>query len=238
MDDLQAKILTREEVAAVLNSLRFRLGRYPNKRLNLTIFRLSCCCGLRVGEIVGLNVGDFILQGQRPVLEIRKEITKGKHNVTPSNPTGKDQRKARRVPLWWDAGTLNDIRAWCELRLSRGAGRDDPFLVSGAKSGNVRRLLRSCAQKRWHTAIKVLGPERARQLSIHCGRHSFCSHSLWAGRSVVEVKNAAGHASLTTTSRYTHLLDRECVPDVFAFNSQDRTCATTARSRESSTSSR
>ena len=64
--------------------------------------------------------------------------------------------------------------------------------------------------------MSYLGPVRRRQLSIHCGRASFISHSLRAGRSVAEVMHAAGHTNPATTAAYMHALEREGVPDVFA----------------------
>jgi site-specific recombinase XerD len=57
-----------------------------------------------------------------------------------------------------------------------------------------------------------------RMLTIHHGRHSFISHSLAGGRTLAEVKAAAGHASLLTTSVYLHVVvdEREEVGDLFA----------------------
>ncbi len=43
-----AKILSRREVAAVLADLHRKSTRSANTRMNLVIFRLACCCGLRV----------------------------------------------------------------------------------------------------------------------------------------------------------------------------------------------
>jgi integrase len=45
------KILTRRELASVLPDLHDRAQRSESARLNLVIFRLACCCGLRASEI-------------------------------------------------------------------------------------------------------------------------------------------------------------------------------------------
>jgi site-specific recombinase XerD len=82
------------------------------------------------------------------------------------------------------------------------------------------RLRTTIVADRWKTAIKVLGEERVRQLSIHCGRHSFCSHAMFMGRSVVEVRDAMGHTDVRTTSLYAHLLERQNVPDLFSFTAE------------------
>jgi site-specific recombinase XerD len=65
------------------------------------------------------------------------------------------------------------------------------------------------AERRFKTAIGCLGSERVKVLSIHCGRHSFCSHALAGGRTVVEVRDAAGHASVSTTNIYLHLVEED-----------------------------
>ena len=65
----------------------------------------------------------------------------------------------------------------------------------------------------------VLGPDRQREITIHHGRHSFVSHSLAGGRTLAEVRDAAGHANIATTSIYTHIStdDDGRVGDLFGF---------------------
>jgi integrase len=84
------KILTRQEMAAVLTELKRKAIRSKNTRLNLIIFRLASCCGLRVSEIANLRINDVRVELARPHLSIRRSAAKG--------------GKARNVPLWWDAG--------------------------------------------------------------------------------------------------------------------------------------
>ena len=55
------------------------------------------------------------------------------------------------------------------------------------------------------SACKVLGLARLRTLTIHHGPHTFVSHALAGRRSPAEVKSAAGHTSLLTTSVYLHV---------------------------------
>ena len=52
------KILTRREMQAVLADLKRKEPRSKNTRLNLVIFRLSACCGLRASEIANLQFAD------------------------------------------------------------------------------------------------------------------------------------------------------------------------------------
>ena len=110
------RVLTRRELALVLTDARRKARRSANGRRNLIILRLACCCGLRVSEIAQLLIGDIILDGPRPHLRLRRTTTKGK--------------KARMVPLWWDAGTLADLRSWVAERQQMGAGGRDFAICS------------------------------------------------------------------------------------------------------------
>ena len=199
-------ILTKQEIKTVLSDLDRRARRSVSSRMNLTIFRLACCCGLRRKEICGLTMADFILSGPRPALRIRKENTKGR--------VGK--RKSRRVPLDWDAKTREDLKIWHDYRRAVDfAQPSDPFICGRSPTSKGKHLIESLVAKRWRTAIKVLGAERLRQLSVHKGRHTFISHALHAGHSLTAVRDAAGHSNVQTTNIYLHTLDRPNLPDVF-----------------------
>ena len=65
----------------------------------------------------------------------------------------------------------------------------------------------------------MLGEGRAEELTVHCGRHSFVSHALAGGKSLAEVRQAAGHASVATTNLYVHLCtdDDDEVGNLFDF---------------------
>lgn len=193
------KVLTRDEILAVLADLTRKARRSPNTRQNLILFRLATCCGLRASELTGLTLDNVRVDSSRPHIRVPKTIAKG--------------RKARIVPLTFDAATLADIRDWKALRIIQGATGADLFLVT--RTG--QRIDRRNARKRFKAACRVLGRERVAELTIHHGRHSFISHALHGGRSVVEVQQAAGHSSLATTTRYAHLLaDDGKVGNLFA----------------------
>ena len=202
------RILQKDEIRDVIADLEAK--KTLNAAINHTIFRLSCCCGLRRCEIFGLNLNDVVCSGSRPFVRVRAETSK-------ASSSGK--RKSRKVPLWWDAGTLEHLKEWQEWRFSRGGKANSPFLIvskPGAEPDG--RLALKSLQKRWKTAVKVLGKARQSELSIHDGRHSFASHSLAAGRSLAEVRDALGHSNISITSIYLHTLDRADVPDVFNFS--------------------
>lgn len=186
-----SQILSRRELSLVLTALKKRAARLPNVQMNLAIVRLACCCGLRASEIGGLRLGDVNVGVARPFLQVRAEHAK--------------LGRPRRVPLWWDAGTLADLTAWLERRSQQGARSDDPFICSLQAATFGEPLNRHVLRRRFHTACRALGWDRLRTLTIHHGRHTFVSHALAGGRTLAEVKAAAGHASLLTTSVYLHV---------------------------------
>jgi integrase len=202
-----SQILSRQELAAVLHDLQRRATRLPNVQMNLAILRLACCCGLRASEIGGLRLGDVRVDIGRPHLLVRAAHAK--------------LGRPRRVPLWWDAGTLADLSGWLDCRRQQVAKRDDPFICSLQRTTLGAPLNRDVLRRRFHTACRVLGWDRLRTLTIHHGRHTFISHALAGGRTLAEVKAGAGHASLLTTSVYLHVVvdEREEVGTLFGAES-------------------
>ena len=185
------KILTRRELAAVLAELRRKAPRSKNTRLNLVLFRLAACCGLRASEIARLQVADVRVEVARPHLRIRVGASKG--------------GRSRTVPLWWDAGTLADLTAWKAERLAVGIDPTQPFVASFQPERTAKVFSRHTLRKRFRTACKVLGRERLESLTIHHGRHTFISHALAGGRTLAEVRDAVGHANVSITSGYLHV---------------------------------
>lgn len=198
------KILTRQEMAAVLSDLKRKSVRSKNTRLNLIIFRLAACCGLRVSELASIRLSDVRCELARPHIRIARSAAKG--------------GKKRNVPLWWDGGTLDDLKEWKKERLADGACSDDLFVKSprikanrngAAKVSSLDRLSRHTVRKRFKTACKILGKERLATLTIHHGRHTFISHALAGGRTLAEVRDAAGHCNVSITSSYLHVVVEE-----------------------------
>ena len=82
------------------------------------------------------------------------------------------------------------------------------------------RMSRHTLRKRFRTACKVLGLARLETLTIHHGRHTFISHALAGNRTLAEVRDAAGHANVSITSTYLHVLvdDEELVGNLFSLS--------------------
>jgi integrase len=202
------KILTRGELAAVLADLRRKAPRSKNTRLNLVIFRLAACCGLRASEIAMLQMADVRTELPRPHLRIRVGAAKG--------------GRSRTVPLWWDAGTLADVTEWQAARLASGAELTQPFVSSFKVDRTTKKFSRHTLRKRFRTACKILGTNRLANLTIHHGRHTFISHSLAGGRSLAEVRDAAGHGNVSITSRYLHVVNifEDAAGNLFEFGGE------------------
>jgi integrase len=113
--------------------------------------------------------------------------------------------RSRRVPWWWDAGTLADLGAWRADRAACGAKAGDPFVASLRAGREALMFSRHTLRKRFRTACRVLGAERLESLTIHHGRHTFISHALTRGRTLAEVRDAAGHSNVSITSGYLHV---------------------------------
>lgn len=196
-----ARYLRTHEVQAVLAELHRKKKRSISTWQNLIIFRLTTGAGLRVREISGLEIRDLVLRGAAPTLHVRKQWGKGK--------------KARIVPLNWDAGALRDIQEWVQFRVEcQGAQPTDRVIVA-QRAGLLTPLNTTGLARRWKQAIECLGVERVQQLSIHCGRHTYASHAKHVGRNILAIRDALGHTNVGTTDRYLHGLDQDDVPDLY-----------------------
>lgn len=177
-----ASFLTAEEAKELVEPVAEE--QTPESLRDLAMWEVMYGAGLRVSELVGLNLGDLSLQeGWVRVL-------------------GKG-RKEREVPVGSKA--IEAVRRYVEVRhllLREGLLERALFVNSrGGRMGDrsVRRLL-DAAQARVGTV---------RRVSPHGLRHSFATHLLEGGADLRAIQEMLGHASLRTTERYTHVtLDR------------------------------
>jgi len=138
------------------------------------LFTLLYGCGLRISEALSLNIGDI---GDNDFLRI-----KGKGN------------KERIVPLLpIIIENINKYLAECPYRLKQG----DPLFL-GARGD---RLLPRIVQRQMQKIRAYLG--LSDNLTPHALRHSFATHLLAEGTDLRSIQELLGHASLTTTQRYT-----------------------------------
>lgn len=146
------------------------------------LFTLLYACGLRIQEALGLNISDLPRDGFLIVM-------------------GKG-RKERQVPvLPIVEKTIAAYRASCPF--AETASR--PLFV-GEKG---KRLHQGVAQKSMRDVRGMLRlPETA---TPHALRHSFATHLLQNGANLREIQELLGHASLSTTQRYTDVNAEELI---------------------------
>jgi integrase len=195
-----ADVLSLAEVDLVLRDGKRRARRSLHTHQNLIIFELATCCGLRASEIAGLELRDVHPDRALPCIVVRKAVAK--------------RARPRKVPLAWDQGSLADLRAWCDLRRAQGARETDPVVCTMTRRAIVGQadrvsepgtpLDRKQVYGKFRAALRPLGPERARELHTHCGRHTYGTHMV-AVHPVSDVQSAMGHANLATTGIYLHI---------------------------------
>ncbi len=200
----ESGILNRREVETGWAELTRKAARSVNTRQSRAIFALATFCGLRVSEICGLRLRDVKLAIARPVLEVPATVAKGGH--------------PREIPLWKLPTALACLSAWKAERQAQGAGLTDPLVCAQSRSALGRPLDRRNARARFISACRILGRERQAMLTIHSGRHTCASHLLSAGWPLPAVRDMLGHANLSTTSLYSHVVVDDAVPpDPFGF---------------------
>ncbi|MCZ6606043.1 MAG: tyrosine recombinase XerC [Alphaproteobacteria bacterium] len=173
------KALDSKEAKDVLAAAGDR-GRAPDwvARRDVALLTLLYGCGLRISEAVGLNWADQPQSvGGDPVLRI---VGKGdKERIVPVLPVV--------------AGAIEAYRAACP----HVCAPDEPLFV-GVRG---KRLQPRAAQKLMASLRARLDlPDTA---TPHALRHSFATHILSGGGDLRSIQELLGHASLSTTQRYT-----------------------------------
>lgn len=180
------KALSVEEVQAILES---REDDPLDAVRNRAMVELTYAAGLRVSELVGLNLRDVEME-QGSVRCLGKG---GKERVV---PVGAPARAALR-------GYLRDVRPLLAIRLDEEA----IFL-----SRQGRRLSRMWVWKIISERARMAGIKKP--VSPHTLRHSFATHLLDGGADIRLVQELLGHASVATTEVYTHV-SREKLKEVY-----------------------
>jgi site-specific recombinase XerD len=141
---------------------------------NAAILRLLYSAGLRISELCGLRWRDLTARDDAGQLNV---FGKG----------GKTRVILLPAPIW------NRVAA-----LQGNAGPDDAVFRSRQggplNRSQVHRIVKTAAKR-----AKLSG-----SVSAHYLRHSHASHALDRGAPVHVVQTTLGHASLTTTTRYSH----------------------------------
>ncbi len=175
------QVLPEEEVAALVEAPALAA---PLELRDRAFLELLYASGLRVAELTGLDRGDLDLDGGL----VRVLGKRRKERIV---PVGRAARAALR--RWLDVG-----RPALAAGPDRTRGGDALFL--NYRGG--RLSARSVARRldRW-----VLAAGLPRHVHPHVLRHCFATHLLGNGADLRGIQELLGHASLSTTQRYTHL---------------------------------
>jgi integrase/recombinase XerC len=170
------KFLTVDEAGAFVSAPG---ADTPAGLRDRAILELLYASGLRVSELVGLNIRDVDF-------EYRAVRVLGKGN------------KERVVPFGSKADEA--LRRWLDVRpgMARPCSGDAMFL--NRKGG---RLMRRGVARMIDRHVLMIA--MSRNISPHVLRHSFATHMLGAGADLRGIQELLGHASLSTTQRYTHV---------------------------------
>ena len=150
----------------------------PAEMQDAAMFELLYSSGLRLGELIALNVGD----GRLDLREGEVTVT-GKGSKTRTVPVGMKAREA--------------LTAWISVRK---AGPHEKALFLGARGRRISPTTVGARLRRWARLRGVAG-----RVHPHMLRHSFASHVLQSSQDLRAVQEMLGHASISTTQVYTHL---------------------------------
>ena len=170
------KPLAADEALETINSAADLQNEPWMAARDTALLTLLYGCGLRLGEALALN------RGNAPKGDVMMITGKG--------------RKQRLVPL------LPAVVAAVDLYLAQcpyGGSPEQPLFV-GARG---KRLNPGVVQRQMRSLRRLLGlPETA---TPHALRHSFATHLLSGGGDLRTIQELLGHASLSTTQRYTEV---------------------------------
>ena len=178
-------VMTAEETNRLVDQVQYdsKRDRSPAKVIrDRLIFELLYGTGLRVSELVGLNVNDFD-RAERWI----KVRGKG--------------RKERQLPYGVKAEAALDRHLEERAKLEPPPEMRALFLHRWG--GALRRLTARSVNSILKKYAKALSGDPS--LHPHSLRHAFATHLLSEGADLRAIQELLGHASLSTTQRYTQL---------------------------------
>jgi integrase/recombinase XerD len=183
------KVLTVEEVTKLLNTAHERAEAAKSSKAEcLRAMRLVCllevlyATGLRVSELIALPASSA--RSKSEVITVRGKG--GKERLVPLSQI------ARRT-----------MQQYLSLREDGDAAESRWLFPSFGDSGHVTRQHVARELKMLAASVGI----EPRKMSPHVLRHAFASHLLANGADLRIVQALLGHADVSTTQIYTHVLD-------------------------------
>lgn len=160
-------------------------GKYMIR--DVSIIALMAYAGLRVSEIVRMNINDF--NSSTSLLSV---LGKGD--------------KWRYIPLQPDLSSL--LQLYLTERVIPKNKKDSmAFFVSQFGRRISKRMVQSIAEKTFSLLVEKYPHLQGVPLSAHKLRHSFATNLLRAGIDLRTVQELLGHEDISTTQIYTHVMD-------------------------------
>jgi integrase/recombinase XerD len=170
--------LTKDEVKAILENVDLSK---PEGTRNRAILETLYSCGLRVSELVNLQISNIY-----PKEEIIRVIGKGD--------------KERLVPIGYQAlKYIEQYKDQIRVHLKIDNQYSDILFLNRRAKPLSRVMVFNIVK----TATTQAGIQK--NISPHTFRHSFASHLVENGADLRAVQEMLGHESITTTEIYTHL---------------------------------
>jgi len=189
MPHLSPPTLTHSEQKAILRMT----ARNPRDHL---IYSLALGTGLRLAEIVGLNVGDVYIKDTSPRtrLKIRPAIAKG----------------GRKGDVFLPDALMGKLRRFWAYKVRRREGLlpSDPLFCSQSRVRISKRRVQF-AFRTWQVKAGF-----GRLYPFHALRHTAVTNVYRASRDLFLAQRFARHASPLTTTVYTHPSDQEMFEQV------------------------
>lgn len=183
------KTLTEDEVDRLLNAARTH-GRPSDRIRNACLMELLYATGMRVSELVSLPVA--AARGDPGMLLVRGKG--GKERMVPLSPPSREA-----LAEWLRTRDKAE-----EDKSEQGGSTSSAYLFSSTgKSGHLTR-------HRFYLLIKelaVVAGVSPSSVTPHTLRHAFATHLLARGADLRAIQTLLGHADVSTTEIYTHVLD-------------------------------
>ena len=167
---------TAEQTNTLIDAVASEKLERPHPRRDLLLFELLYGCGLRISELVGLNLDDF----DRSEQWIR---VRGKG------------RKERQVPFASKAAAA--LEKYLEIRPS--PPRERALLLNHRGARLTDRGARAIVK----LYARLISGDAS--LHPHSLRHAFATHLLADGADLRSIQELLGHARLATTQKYTQV---------------------------------
>jgi integrase/recombinase XerD len=187
--------LTVAEVEAILQAAR-EAGKPEDRLRNTCLVELLYATGLRVSELVGLPVS--AVRGDPRMILVKGKG--GKERMVPLSPPAREALKAWLAAR--DAAEADTAARATEAGRKPAAPSRQLFPGRGAAGHLTRQhfflLIKSLAASAGIDPAKV---------TPHTLRHAFATHLLANGADLRTIQTLLGHADISTTEIYTHVLD-------------------------------